>query len=364
MATSDSPLNVSASRGLSVALGQAPQSQGVIFQDNFDAQPDFTSTMHTTAQSQVVAEGNTLPVGWDAMYQGTKWSPETGYPTKHASLEILASNTDKTRNGVGKSAVHWRESYDAGWNNFNSDSQIQTLFDQDVTEVYMEFWLCFSPNWAGRNYPDAGQSKIVRIGHYKGTGDPFNGAPPSDPALGPVLFWDYLQHPTYGQQNNFALRGGPPGYNYQMDVNGLGIESQSNYGSATKGMAVGGGDPQLVDHVNGGILANIDRYDFIFHEQIWGLAGTWTKIGLYVKMNSAPGMADGVLMHFVNDERIKVESAIPWVGDNPEGLMVGWNYISIGGNDFFRAVPNDQLFEDWYAIDDLVVSDSLPAHLK
>ena len=331
-------------------------SAEIVFEENFDNQPDFTSTMHSTEQSQHMLGGDILPVGWDSMYQGTRWSPETGYPSNHASLEILSVNSEKARGGVGKSMVNWRESYDAGWNNWASDSQLQKRFDQEYKEIYFEFWISFSPNWAARIFEDGGISKFARVGHYDGVGDPFNGAAGS---LGPVFFWDYVQS-QYGQRNAQAFRGGPPGYNYNMNTNEVGVVNQSNYGSDTIGMAVGGTDPKVLDQINGGYLADIGRYDFIFHDQLWGLAGHWTKVAFYVKMNSAPGVRDGVMMQWINNQRIKFEDDVPWVGENPENKMVGWNFISLGGNDFFRPYPNEDRFEDWYSIDDLVVRTSIP----
>lgn len=328
----------------------------VIFEEDFDSQPDFTSTMHTTDQSQKGAEGYKLPDGWTNLYQTTSWSPETGYPDKHATVEILAANADKTRNGTGKSMVNWRESSSPQW---NSDGQLQVIFDTEYNEIYMEFWLSFSPNWAARTLENGGISKFARIGYHDGVGSPFDGA---RGGLGPVLFWDYNQN-DYGQRNTFAFRGGPAGYNYYMDPSAEGVTNQSNFTNDTIGMAVGGGNPQVVDQVNGGFLADVDRYDFLNHDRLWGPAGHWTKVAFYVKMNSAPGVNDGLMMMWLNDERIKLETTVPWVGENPENKMVGWNFIALGGNDYFYPYPSDQRFEDWYSIDDLVVRTSIPEAL-
>ncbi|MBB20199.1 MAG: hypothetical protein CMP20_12170 [Rickettsiales bacterium] len=345
----------------SVAVNQSTTAvpvipQGVIFQEDFDDQPDYTATMHTLTDSQKSSEGAIVPDGWTNVYQTTSWSPETGYPDKHASIEILASNTDKTRTGTGKSFVKYRESSSPQW---NSDGQLQVVFDTEHDEIYLEFWISFSANWAARTVQNGGLSKIARIGYYNGGAFPFNGAAGD---LGPVLFWDYYQN-DYGQRNTYAFRGGPAGYNYTMDLNAEGVNDQTNFTSDTVGVAVGGGNPQLVDHVNGGILADVDRYDFLNHNRLWGPAGHWTKVGLYVKMNSAPGVNDGLMMMFLNDERVKLETTVPWCGANPGSNMVGWNFIAIGGNSSFYPYPSDQRFEDWYAIDDLVVMNTAPEGL-
>ena len=149
----------------------------VLFTESFDDQPDFTSTMHdSTRGGREIWNGAILPEGWDAMFQGTQWSPETGYPDNHASFEILASNADKARGGTGKSMVNWRESYNAGWNNWASDSQLIKYLDKQHDEIYIEFWISFSENWYQRNNDDNFISKIVRIGSFDGVGDPYNGA--------------------------------------------------------------------------------------------------------------------------------------------------------------------------------------------
>ncbi len=335
-------------------------SAEVIFEENFNDQADFTSTMHATVASQKVSEGRVLPEGWDALYQGTQWSPETGYPNNHASLEILESNSDKAIGGSGKSAVNWRESYSRGWNNWASDSQLIKLLGREYSEIYVEFWVSFSENWYGRDHESSFTSKIFRVGSWSGDGDIFNGALD---AIGPVFFWDYKRD-KYGMINIQAFRGGPWGENYMMDTNAAGLTTVSNYGSSTIGMSSGGENPKVLDQINGGYLADIDRYDFITHDQLFGPAGHWTKVAFYVKLNSAPGVADGVMMQWINDQRIKVEDAVPWIGTNIDNKVVGWNYIAIGGNDYFQPYPNDKRFEDWYAIDDVVIRNDIPSHLK
>ena len=341
--------------GNPIAVGE------VLFEEDFNNQPDFTSTMHTLSQGQFADKGDILPIGWDYLYQGTVWSPETGYPDNHASLEILASNSKKARGGAGKSMVNWRESYDRGFLNWASDSQLIKVFDQQYKQLYVEFWISFSDNWYGRDNASDFSSKLFRVGSWSGEGDIFNGA---NGYIGPVFFWDYKRD-TYGLRNALAFRGGPWGENYYMTQSEPKFDAftSSNFGSDTAGFMPGGKDPQVVDQVNGGYLVDIDRYDFISHNQVFGPPGHWTKVAFYVQMNSAPDSTDGVMMQWINDQRIRVEDNIPWVKSNSENKMIGWNYVALGGNDYFQPYPNDQRFEDWYAIDDVVVQTSIPERL-
>jgi hypothetical protein len=330
----------------------------LIFEENFDDQPDFTSTMYDTKAGQEVWYGYTLPDNWDALFQDTERSPELGYPGNHASFEILAANTDKIRGGTGKSMVNWREAYQS--RKWASDSQLMTIFDQEYNEIYVEFWVRFSDNWYSRANIGTVTSKIFRVGHY--TGPPGNPVSGYSGDLGPIYIVDY-NHSNYGLKINHTFRGGPPGENYYIKYEDYGLTDRFNFTSETIGMAVGGGSPQLVDQVNGGILADIGLYDFLSHDQLFGSTERWTKLAWYLKMNSAPGVADGVQMMWVNDERVAVVETVPWVGTNTEDRMVGWNYIAIGGNDFFNVVPDGPFFEDWYAIDDLTVRTSIPKNL-
>lgn len=347
---------------LGVLLASPVLHSEVIFEENFDDQPDWTSTMYTTNASQVAANGEKLPHNWDAIYQGTMWSPETGFPNNHASLEILTANSDKARGGIGKSAIFWRESYSRGWQNWASDAQFIKLLGGDHQQLYVEFWIRFDDDWYGR---DAGQtqswtSKLFRIGSWSGSGDMFNGAPAGKGDLGPIVFWDYKRD-KYGVRNVLAYRGGPHGENYRSGFDFKEDESR-NFNTNIKGMEVGGADPLLVDQIGGGLLKNVSGV--VDHEQVFGAGGHWTKMAFFVKMNSSVGAADGVFRQWVNGARIVNYENIPWISKNSENKMVGWNYIALGGNDYFQEYPNDQRHEEWYSIDDLIIRDDIPSDLS
>ncbi|EMP55572.1 fibronectin, type III domain protein-like protein [Marinobacter santoriniensis NKSG1] len=247
----------------------------------------------------------------------------------------------------------WRESYSLSWKNWASDSQLIKFLGQQYKQIYVEFYIRFSPNFYGRDHATNFTSKFFRIGSWDGQGDEFSGFQGS---LGPLYLWDYKRD-EYGVRSVHSFRGGPWGENYTF--NGAYPQDKSlNYGSHTKGQAVGGGDPKLVDQVNGGFLADVKSV--IGHNQVFGEGAHWTKVAFFVQMNSAPGVADGVLRQWVNDQRILNLENIPWVQESTTNQMVGWNFIAIGGNDYFQPYPNEDRFEDWYAIDNLVVRDTIP----
>ena len=344
---------------------------GVIFSENFDNQPDFTSAMHSTDIEQREREGYTVPTGWDSIRQVPVWAPSTGHPDRHEAIEILASNSDKARGGTGKSFVSWRDSRSFENNNYwNSESIMFKYFPQGYSQLYVEFWIRFDPNWTR---VDAGNgtdiSKLFRISSWRGDGSEFQAFNGGD--LGPIALWDYSVN-SYGVRNTISFRGGPHGDNYNFsngDILGLPRslintgDLNMNFSLDTRGQGIDGADPQIPDRVNGGLI-DLDSADPVTHNQIFGPGDAWTKIGIFVKMNSAPGVTDGIFRQWLNDEQILNAVQIPWIRQSDtEDESAKWNLVSLGGNDFFQSYPNEDRREEWYSIDDLVVRDSIPEGL-
>ncbi len=333
----------------------------VLFEETFDQQADWVSDF---PQSLNIAANADLPPGWDAVRQESYWDPSEGYPEHHESIEILASNADKARGGTGKSMVSWRESYDPGWNKWNSESMMMKHFPEGHDALFVSFWIKFSPEWRR-----GGISKLFRIyswdevDPYRITG--FGGGE----TTGPVVFWDYM-HNSYGYRNSISLRAGPHGENYSMtnnDVAGLPRELKGvgdmalNWASNQRGMAPGGADPQLPDYSNPGSFVIDDPDGVVEDEQVHGNA--WMHVAFYVKMNTGIGVKDGILSQWINGQRILHNESIPWVKANSENKMVKWNVVAIGGNDFFNLYPNEQLHEEWYSIDDVYIASEIPSDL-
>ncbi|MFL1405686.1 hypothetical protein ACJO2E_10135 [Marinobacter sp. M1N3S26] len=322
----------------------------VLFEESFDDLPDYTSSEELDLE------------GWDHRRNGeVNWSPSNGYPDKHDAFEILESNADKARGGTGKSFVAWRESYDPGWQRWNSDGILAKKLDQGVSQLYVSFYIRFEENWT-----PGGQSKFFRAYYWNGEGSPFQFF--DDGNSGPIFLWDYNEN-NYGVRNVHAYRGGPPeGSYYQMTsediydtprgVNNLGSFSL-NYTQDTVGMAADGGTPKIPDQVNGGYLSD-NLNQTVKHAQLFGRPENWTKVAFFLKMNSEPGANDGELIQWINDEQVYVNRTIRWVKDNPDNRMVQWNMVAIGGNDNWQAYPNSQMREEWYSIDDVYMATEIP----
>ena len=332
---------------------------GVIFSDNFDAQPDWTSGMFSTDRVQI-ADTHTIPEGWFAVRQDPEWAPSVGNPGGHESIEILASNTDKTRSGTGKSYVSWRDStIGSEYYRWNSDSILAKHFSAGLNELYVEFWIKFSPDWT----PDGltGVSKIFRVSHWDGTpsgifgygGNRFNG---------PVFFWDYKGDDS-NTRNAHAYRGYPIATNYLMTnpapIN-LPRTGNTSYNFAENlrdfnNDGTNEHNPQgPIDFVTGEVVDGL-----VSHAGLWG---DWRKIGFYLKMNSAPGLYDGVLKQWIDDYLVFSNIEMPWAGDET-ATMPKWNVVALGGNDHFHIYPDEDKRQEWYAIDDVLIRDSLPENL-
>jgi len=348
-----------------------PAPQGVIFTESFDDQPDWHSGLpeNDTGESPAGlpdrvqrAATHTFISDWYSCYQDPRFSPSMGFPNRREAISILAADSDKARGGVGKCYVGSRDSYDAGWNNWNSDSSLVRYLPQGYDQLYVEFWLKFSPDWI----TETGGSKIFRIASWNGQVseyDYFGGG-----NGGPILLW-FWEASSYGIRNKLGFRGGPHGDNYGMTndrvdgfprpLGGSG-DLPMNWTNDMVGMAPGGATPQVPDKVNGGFISD-DLNQNVTHDQVFG--SDYNKFAFFVKMNSAPGVKDGVCKQWFNDERVFSNEQIAWVGPTDQS-MPKWNDVAIGGNDFFRARPNDEAYQDWYAIDDIVCRADVPEGLE
>lgn len=346
--------------------GSDPAPQGVIFQESFDDQPDFLGSVNGSDSAYYASDGAIVPVGWDAIRHDPTWSPSRGHSDRHEAIEILASNSNKARGGVGKCYVSWRDYYDPGWNRWNSDSIISKYFPGGFNQLYVEFYVAFGPNWT-----PTGTSKLFRISSWDEVGDYFGfGGGRNN---GPVMIWDY-EHSSYGVRNRFSFRGGPHGENYGFNnddipdfnrqLNGSGDASMSFMNNFNDPIGDNQNPPFILNKSTGsGSITQLGRDPV--HEELYGPPGTYTKYAFFVKMNSAPGLLDGQLMQWIDDELVINCPAVRWNKENTGSIHPKWNRVDFGGNDYWRSslYTNEDRREEWYAIDDIVIRDSIPEEI-
>ena len=355
--------------------GPQPNPQGLIFEDNFDDQPDWHSRLpenntgaHPSDEPDRIqrAGTHTFLNKWYSCYQDGYYAADKGNPGGYSTISVLSADAAEARGGTGKCLRITRESYTPISGNPNfwaSDDQIGTFFPEGYDQLYIEFWIRFGPEWTAAA-PWA--SKLFRVHSWSGQGSEYQGFADSDYSegqLGPIMLWDWNQ--TTGVRNALAFRGGPHGQNYSMNntrmpglprgLVGLG-DLPLNFTTDTAGMAEDGGTPQIPDLVNGGYISD-NMNQAPSHAQIYGTE--WHKAAFFVRMNSAPGAYDGIARQWLDGQRIFNTEQVCWV---PEGnfIMPKWNFVAFGGNDNFQEYPNEDKRQEFIFIDDVKVYDAIP----
>ncbi len=336
----------------------------VLFEESFDDSPDWVSGVDSGA-----------PQDWHITRVDELWAPSTGHPDRHQTIEIssatVAENPNRARGGTGKAFVSWRESYDPGWKKWNSDGlMFYRLPEGGLRNIYVEFWINFSNEAVATYYlHGTGASKLFRVMSHDFPDDLNNGE-----YFGffkdnhkPMYIWGWGGGTEYGIRNKLSIYRGADENDLNSTIQNFPQYASFNNGDmslwfgeqALQGQAIGGGNPTLTDYKNGGVITG----ENVHVDQVFGDETVWVKVGQYLEMNSAPGVPDGKLYQYINDQRILKGEGITWqTVSQPANKL--WNLVGIGGNDFFRSYPNSDRYEEWYAIDDIVIRSDLPERLK
>ncbi len=329
----------------------------IIFEDNFDSQPDWTADEIILAPN--VFDPTAVPPGWYYGNSRPLWSPaKTGELDKHPVSEILAVNSGKAKGKTGKSFVKWRESSTNG--QYNSDGILLKYFPEGHDEIYVEFEIMLSELiFDLATGGTAGATKVFRCYYYdETTGEPTNYFSSNTP----FHVWDLAldDQSAFGCRNfqNFRARGAAlikDSIQAELGRAMNGGDVSLGYAAASMtGRAVGGGDPELTDRLNGGIIGASP----VLARQIFGAEDEWVKVAFYYKMNSAPGVEDGLFMQWIDDKRVVLVTKAAWVG--ADASMVKWNMIGIGGNSKVDRYSEAVQYEDWFSIDNIAVYNGIP----
>ncbi len=318
--------------GTTIAI---PFRQGeLIFSDNFDSHSDWV----VPNKGGVLGTTDVLD-GWTAGYQVEAWHPDN-YPTAKPNLAV---NSDHAYSG--KSLITYTESeyHGSGW---ASDGILIKDFTGS-SAIYVRFKVKFQNGFA-ENTDTNGLIKLIRAGHYDGTGDRFaffwNGN------TAPMYIYDWQQN-TYGVRQAHALRCEPQETAYQCgDHVYTASQNFSNhlipYGAI------------FPDLVNGG---NLPTSGTVWHNQLLG--DEWHEMAIYLELNTGVGIADGKLRVWLDGQVISGQDNVPWIQEGGD-MNAKWNFIGLGGNDFYHWDIVDNNFntskERWYSFDDLEVYDGLP----
>ena len=301
----------------------------IVFEDNFDDQEDFVNERNVSCNRGSELACLNGPTGWSHFRVSERWHPDEMGESVKAGLQV----TDFQHMGsTGKSMIVWDESY-GGPSQWGSDSILSKRLPSSHNELYSEFYIKFQDGyrWGGiESGSGTDLAKIFRFGHFQGAPDDNNFKFFTTGSYSVLAFLD-LGNYNFSSNGSFStqsrayttVRCAPTSNNYYC--------GESDYSRNVNSPLPG--KPSFVEAFGD---------------------GKWHKIGMRVKMNSAPTIGDGLLDIWYDNTLVVTRSDIPFLGSNSEP-SIAWNTFMIGGN--MHNVPEDesQQFEQWYAIDNLKV---------
>lgn len=339
---------------------------GIIFQENFDNQQDWTVTQSRLADSVCYTPYNgpctpAPPANWSGYYNGISWlgNFQPGYGNGYNHMYINAipgypyETTGTCRGGSGKCLTFWDEAVYDGF--VNSDGQLLVDLGNEYPEIYIRFYIKFGRKADGTDYAftnsgsDFPMHKIMHLQHYL-SGSPSQyfaqnegnqpvvsgGFAAYGPVGGPGNFMNYMGYRCLGaSQPNPPTEPvcAAPGCNYYC-----------------QGTPVYRYDSGCLDQVTSNSSFNNSIGD-----------GNWHMIEYRFKMNTAAGTADGVYEFWYDGVKKDSRTKIPFNQTGAPTPLRGWRLFSIGGNNYLRfSGCSGASCEQWYAIDDIFIATEVP----
>lgn len=305
----------------------------LLFSDNFDAQADWQPRPSGVSNDASPAGGAAscdfnspcsypVPTGWNYFrVTGLWWGP--------IYQDTLRITNQQGRGESGKAFIEYTESNNgASGDGWGADGQLTKLLDQDYQEIYARIWIKTETSWQWNSTNDM-IMKMFRAYHFDRSGSIYVYFSAGNSC--PIALWDFKHSNTWGTRGMNTFRGDPQETRYYMDG-----DSGTDY-------LLKAGD-STIEPNSPGMLAD----------------GQWHSLEFHLKMNSynsgtSTWNADGIY-ELWNDGELKFSrSNLLWksTGSDP---AIGWNTISIGGNAFNLYTDPANHGEQWYAIDDVVVS--------
>jgi hypothetical protein len=308
-----------------IFMGIVPMAySGIIFQENFDNMADW----NTSGQY----EGNECSVGYCASSMPVNWSFYRTVPgatglSPVASVSRPPGNLPDHTTGTGKALIVRVES--VGTVNWPGDGILGKYFGSSANynELYIQFWIRTQSNWQSMA---VSQSKVFRIFNWRGTENIFQWKA----ECSPIWFWDWAAYPTSSSAAYLtAYRCDSVPDDYYC------VNSPNSY-QKNDAYASWGAVPPTTKYAD----------------------GKWNRIDFHVKMNNL-GQSNGILEWSWNGTIVESHTNVVWKEAGSTSGK-GWNGFALGGNsnNTWSSTPAEQ----WYAIDDVVVSttpiatDSIP----
>ena len=293
---------------------------GVIFEDNFDDHSFWSPNQTLTSFAFWNNEAH-IPRGFHS------------YRVQGSLYDNIGNNTiiidnSNFRGSSGKAITFWNESA-SDRSTWASDGLLGLNLTEDYEELYVRFFIKFDPNWQW-NTGESPQQKFFRASHWNGS-NPF--VMFADGAHQPMVIhglakWnggnsDIASTTAYRYTNVYYPEDATPSHNRHKNMY---FSGGSYAGNGT-------------DFKSIGMMGD----------------GEWHEWKFYIKINTAEGIPDGVYRFWQNGVLVTEESDLAWQDQGANERLL-WNYIMLGGNNFNRYALALEEAEQWYSIDDLVIS--------
>lgn len=314
-------ISIIALTGISAARAE------ILFQDNFDNSPDWQSnqTVNKSAGGKDISwpttnykrcsPGYCPPPGWTSYRcASSTWTDDRGRDT-------YVISTAGARGGSGKGLTYNVESTGSygAWAGGSLDLWLGT---QGYQELYIRMYLKYSSEWAWSDTTQHGQEKLIRISTFNADIFNTNYNPQtfgSSSVNWPVWYPDWYYNAAYKYAYFMSSVRKSPDYDSTGDDN---TYTDSRFHSDSLNLAIG--DNQ------------------------------WHCYEFHVKMNSSPGIPDGVWEFFLDGNLKKSRNNIVWkkAGSN----SIGWNWLMFLDNVTVAPYPSSSHKEMSIYMDDVVVS--------
>jgi hypothetical protein len=314
-------------------LAFQPAHAGVIFEDNFNSQTNWnTNDQYYGVESQPVDPN--APANW-SFFRNV---PGASGLSPVISINQLPGGLSDHGGGSGKAIIKYDESVSGV--NYPGDGILGKYWPTaNYKELYVRFWLRTQAGW--QNAPGS-TSKIFRAFHFDGgTGaNIFNFFPSGNSA--PIYVYCFATSSNGSSSPNKAeylslYRGDPQEVTYYLSSPWY--ESTDIYfgWNGTVGSSLS--DSVWTPWVNPtapGVYAD----------------GQWHRFDFHLKLNDI-GSSNGTMEYSYDGVLKESHYDVVWKLSGSSD-SIGWNAVGFGGNsdNTFSSSPAEQ----WYAIDDVVVS--------
>ncbi len=309
-------------------------TSGVLFYDDFDAWADWTVTQPSSTAANCLSSCS-LGDEWDMYRNGfcicaNELEDEPG--NNNFYVDQYAGYPDETNTchgGSGKCAIHWAESCSDLFD--QSDWNLGVDLGQEYEEIYLRWYIRFKSSWETGADEESGM-KLYHIQHYDPAASEtpwvyFGTAPSNTPTSSGGLN-KYSNTIQFYSENRCQCIDEECSSYYCNDI------TVWQLGSTTWAYAAGG------------------IYD-----------GDWHCLELHIKRDSEIGGADGVIELWFDGTKKNYLSGYSGTSReyNPTGSseLRGWRHVSLFGNNdnhFDTSCATVADCEQWYAIDDVVIS--------